>query len=292
MKLVLRRWQIAYRIKPSGSIFTDLNTPFIAIPNTLRYMAADPFLFTENGKTYLFAELQDSHDNLGKIGYAEFDGEKFGDWKVVISENYHLSYPNIFRYKGNIYIVPESSASKQLYAYKAVSFPDKWEKCGVLLDNIPVVDTTFTDYEGKHLMFTYDITDYENGKLWLYEVGDNGKAELYCDEPISEDVSVARHGGNFLNYEGKLLRVAQDCDGDYGKALVFLDVKSLERNGYSEEIFKRIEPVEVTINKDKVTGLHTYNADENIEVIDFHVPDYFHSFSPGRVIHKIKKRLG
>ena len=98
MRVFLRQWQVAYRLLPQGSIFSDLKTPFTAIPNSLRYTAADPFLYKYNEKTYLFAEIYDKKDGLGKIGYSVFDGKKFSPWKIIISEKYHLSYPNIFKY--------------------------------------------------------------------------------------------------------------------------------------------------------------------------------------------------
>lgn len=289
MKFFLRKWQTAYRCKPIGSVFTDKDTPFIVIPDKKGYTAADPFLFTENGKTYLFAELYDEKAGLGRLGYSIYDGEKFSDWRVVISENYHLSYPNIFKYNKEIYIIPESSASNTLYAYRAVSFPDKWEKITPpLIDNRMLVDTTFLDYNGKHLMFTYDIRDYDNSKLYLYSIDDNGNVEKYVDSYISDDVSSARPGGNFFKYNEDIIRVSQDCTGDYGIATVFSKVEKCSKDGYKEKKVMRVSPDDVKIGKKFISGLHTYNANEEIEVIDFHVID----FNPMVQIRRIKRKLG
>ena len=49
-------------------------------------------------------------------------------WKKIIEEEYHLSYPYIFETKEGIFIMPESGANSDLTVYRAVSFPDKWEK--------------------------------------------------------------------------------------------------------------------------------------------------------------------
>ena len=203
MRLFLRDWQAAYRLKPSCSIFTDRTTPFTAIPNTKRYTAADPFLFNHNGVKYLFAELFDKKENIGKLGYSVFENGKFTDWHIIIEEPYHLSYPNIFSFRDNIYIVPEANESNSLYAYKAVHFPDKWQKCKPVISGRKLVDTTFLDYNGMHLMFTYEIVPDSNKKLYIYSVDDEGNIRNFSDGFISDDDSSARPGGNFLNYNGE-----------------------------------------------------------------------------------------
>ncbi|MBQ6067375.1 MAG: hypothetical protein IJK89_11215 [Clostridia bacterium] len=279
---------MAYRKKPQGSIFSDKTTPFIAIPNTRRYTAADPFLFTENGTTYLFAELYDKKDGLGKLGYAVYDGERFSPWKIVISEPYHLSYPNIFRQKGEIYIVPEASADNTLYAYKAVSFPDQWEKCEPILTGRCLVDTTFWDKDGKRWMFTYDIASQTSKKLYLYTVDKDGRLEQCTDTCVSSDDASARPGGNFFQYKKDWIRVSQDCTGDYGVAVVFSKVLACSEEGYAEERLLRISPKDVRINRRFLSGLHTYNANDEMEVIDFHVID----FDPMTQVRRIMEKLG
>ncbi len=286
MKLFLRKWQTAYRARPQGSIFTDKETPFAVIHDKIGYTAADPFLFSDNGVTYLFAELYEEKTGLGRLGYSVYDGKKFSEWRVVISENYHLSYPNIFRYNDEIYIVPESSKSNTLYAYRAVEFPDKWEKLSPpIIDNRMLVDTTFLEHNGRHLMFTYDIKDYENSKLYLYSVDDNGNVEEFVKGYISDDVSSARPGGNFFEYNGDIIRVSQDCTGDYGVAVVFSKVEKCSSDGYKEKKIMRISPDDIKLGKKFISGIHTYNANEELEVIDFHITD----FNP---IWRIIRKLG
>lgn len=289
MKLFLRQWQVAYRLKPEGSIFSDTSTPFIVIPNTRRYTAADPFLFTEKGILYLFVELFDKKEDRGKLGYAIFDGEKFSDWKMIISEPYHLSYPNIFKYKDDIYIIPESNESDTLYAYRAVNFPDKWEKIkNPILKDRKLVDTTFLDYNEQHLMFTYDIADNDNKKLYVYSIDESGNVKDYINDFISNDDSSARPGGNFFTYKDDIIRVSQDCTGDYGIGVVFSRIKQCSPECYEEERVLRISPKDVKINKNFISGLHTYNANEKIEVIDFHVIDFDPMVQVRRVLNKLR----
>lgn len=287
MKLFLRQWQVAYRVKPCGSILSDNSTPFISIPNTQRYSAADPFLFSNNEKTYLFAEIFDKKDNRGKLGYSVFENGRFSEWKIVISEKWHLSYPNIFEYNSNVYIVPEANESKMLYAYKAVSFPDRWERCAPILSGTKLVDTTFADVDGKHMMFTYDIADQSEKKLYVYEIEEDGRSHLLCDGPVSTDDGSARPGGNFFYHEGNLIRVSQDCTDDYGTGVVFSKVLQCDRNAYKEEQIKHLSFNDIKLDKKNISGFHTYNANDSLEVIDFHVKDYGIMTQVYRVLSKI-----
>ena len=287
LRLFLRDWQVAYRLKPVGSIFEDKTTPFTVIPNTRRYAAADPFVFEKNGVKYIFAELFDKKEDIGKIGYCVFNNGTFSKWKVIISEPYHLSYPNIFEYDGEIYIVPESNESGELYSYRASEFPDKWDKLSPIIENRKLVDTTFLDYNGIYLMFTYDIASGAEKKLYLYSVDESGKIDLLCRGFISNDDSCARPGGNFFQYNGNIVRVSQDCKKDYGAGVVFSEVAECSRDRYLEKEIMRVYPEDIILNKRFVSGLHTYNADYEMEVIDFHAAD----FSPITQIRRVKNKL-
>ena len=72
--------------------------------------AADPFIY--NG--YLFCEL--IHKNIGHkggvIGCSPLQDNL--DFKVIIKEKFHLSYPHIFEYGGKIYMIPESCKANKL----------------------------------------------------------------------------------------------------------------------------------------------------------------------------------
>ena len=53
-------WTVAYRRRNgNATLLEDIVSPFVCIPNTWRYWCADPHIFEENGKTYIFAELYD-----------------------------------------------------------------------------------------------------------------------------------------------------------------------------------------------------------------------------------------
>lgn len=99
--LFAESWNIAWRNRPVASLLEDRGTPFIILKNSFRYWAADPFIFNYNGELYIFAELYDYITRKGVIGYCKWNGVRFGRWKKVIEEDYHLSYPYIFERDGN-----------------------------------------------------------------------------------------------------------------------------------------------------------------------------------------------
>jgi len=66
--------------------------------------------------------------NQGNIGYATSDNGL--DWtyqQIVLDEPYHLSYPYVFEWQGDYYMVPESYQVNSILLYRAVNFPTDWE---------------------------------------------------------------------------------------------------------------------------------------------------------------------
>ena len=81
-------------------------------------------------------------------------------------------------------------------------------------------------------------------------------------------MSSARPGGNLIFEREKMLRVAQDCEQDYGKALNIIEVQKLTGD-YSEKTVFCMTPDLVSLkNGKRACGIHTYNRSQNFEVID------------------------
>ena len=57
-----------------------------------------------------------------------------GDPQTALEREYHLSYPFVFEWEDDVYLIPESTASKRVELYRAESFPDRWSLAGVLLE--------------------------------------------------------------------------------------------------------------------------------------------------------------
>jgi hypothetical protein len=81
---------------------TDRNTEFVA----------DPFLFQDQDGWYLFFEVFDRDTFQGDIGLAtSMDGLQWNYDSIVLNEEFHLSYPDVFEYQGTYYMLPETTSS-------------------------------------------------------------------------------------------------------------------------------------------------------------------------------------
>lgn len=286
------KWAIAYR-KKKGSMLDDAGG-FTMIPQDYKGFYADPFLFEHDGKTYLFAEYYEHKINRGYFVYAVYDAEKnaFSDFKEIIREDYHLSYPLVFRHKGEIYIMPEAGHSDTLYLYRATRFPDEWEKAAVLLDGIKLADTTPFDYHGRFYAVTKCNRTRQDPMLLLRI--DPDQWSVTGKTVVTDDISVSRPGGHVIRQDERYYLVTQDCQKDYGTALNFLEF-SIDGNDHLEYRFtKKITPDHVGVDGVKtVTRIHTYNFTEGLEVIDFKYPitDFYRAFWLGvwRIKNKFKK---
>ena len=60
----------------------------------------------------------------------------------VLEKDYHLSYPFVFEFENNFYMVPETESNNNIELYKCTDFPRKWEYHGEIMNNVSAVDTT------------------------------------------------------------------------------------------------------------------------------------------------------
>lgn len=270
-------WTIAYRKRNVQQLlpFQERAEGFVPIPRKKYITQADPFLYRHKGQNYLFYEQQDLTDMQGTLWCRNLDdsGEKP---QLVLQEDFHLSYPQIFRYGKYTYLVPESRQADGVRLYKCRRFPGEWELVGTLFE-MPAVDTTFllplpSEGEEKRAETeeVYGFT-YVQGHLKIYRCrsaqatfGWQRAEEIYD----SGENQTVRPGGQFIREEGRLLRPAQDCREYYGKELIFYEVTELSEKGMKEREYSRISPEKVLIPGLNPTGIHTYNYNGDYEVID------------------------
>ncbi len=267
-KLFKEQWFIAYRFKkPLNEVVPDaLNFTPLYPPKDRIY--ADPFPFFYGGKDYIFFEDLDYKSNKGAISYVSFDENGLPTAvKQALSSDYHLSYPFIFEWNGHVYMIPETAQKNVVQLFRAVSFPDKWEFVENLLEGVNAVDATLLDHNGFWYMFV-NISECGGSscdELFLFTAKiPLGPFIPHPQNPIKSDARSARPAGGFLKSEGKLIRPSQDCTGTYGRAINFCEVTTLTLTEYEEHIIGRIDPTW----SNGLTGTHTFNRSENIDVID------------------------
>lgn len=120
-KAARQKWFIAVKLR-NGSPFDLQGLQPIPCPNG-RYMA-DPFLVEVRGDHWLFYEDYDYVK--GRIAVGRLEGTKLVDQRICLETENHLSFPCVLAEKGQHYMVPEQAASKELWVWRADTFPDRW----------------------------------------------------------------------------------------------------------------------------------------------------------------------
>ena len=107
---------------------------------TFRCWYADPMVRHIRGKYYVFTGQFDLDEGKGKIAVSEIRNGKIGTPKTILDEPFHLSFPNVFAFGQDYYMVPECSASHAIRIYKMGGSVEHWEEIlSIPVDNC--VDT-------------------------------------------------------------------------------------------------------------------------------------------------------
>ena len=186
---------------------------------------ADPFFIKVKDTFYLFFEHKKINKDYAEIGLlTSIDGEKYSYRGTVLKEKFHLSYPQVFEYKKNYYMIPESQGSNQVLLYKANRFPYDWKICDTLLKNIKLKDPTI------YLSDTLTILLATDNKLTMHMYQADslfGKWKLH-KKPKVISGSESRCGGRiFADTKGLLVPIQNSTNGyGYGISLYRLTFKN------------------------------------------------------------------
>ena len=253
-----------FREIDNNFLFTDFSTisKFKPLPRIALKWIADPFLFEYEGKTYCFAEVASFSSGKGKIYVCCLD-DKVIKWKKVISEKYHLSFPNVFEYEKQIYLMPESSEFGSVTLYRCVSFPKKWEKINEQLISDFMVDSVLSN---SYKIYSYKLSDADN-RLTMF-----GRFSVESSiKPVFSIIdkqNVLRPAGSIFKYNDKLILPTQMCTRWYGEGITF-NFLNENTNSFSLSQFISIRPVDLRgFTELKLYGFHTYNKTSLYECID------------------------
>ncbi len=217
-----------------GEDVTDIPAKFVA----------DPFLVEEDSKWLLFFEAYNLNSNQGDLALAtSTDGRKWEYDRVVLDEPFHLSYPYVFKWEGDYYLVPETYESESIRLYKAKEFPTDWEYIQTLIEGMALVDPSIAHYQDRWWMFASDATN-KNDTLRLFYADElAGPWQEHPQSPIVEgDANIARPAGRALVYEDRLYRYTQDSDPTYGNQIWAFEVTDISPTVYAERLVSE-EPI-------------------------------------------------
>lgn len=272
-KLLYReQWFVAYRPRRAETTRLEEGLPFQVLLPPRRRDFADPFVLEHDGATYLFFEDYAGPHGKGVIQYVVLDDEgRPSAPRLALERDYHVSYPFVFEHEGDVYMVPETSSVRRVELYRAVGFPDRWERVKVLLEDIEAVDPTLLAHDGRFWLFT---SVAERGattvdELFLFHADSlTGDWTTHPANPVVSDVRVARPAGRIRVRDGTLIRPGQDCSQRYGHAISLNQIEVLTRTDYRERQIGRIAPDWMEGN----LATHSYDFTERFEVVDGAAP--------------------
>jgi hypothetical protein len=136
----------------------------------------------------------------------------------------------------------------------------------VLLEDVELYDATLLQLHEKWWMFSavgLPGGSSQDELAIFYSDSLFGPWREHPLNPVKSDCRSARPAGRIILGNSKLLRPAQDCENGYGSGLVWLEIEELTTNSFKERQIAHWPGVAA-----KAQGLHTFNADSGIFVID------------------------
>ena len=260
---------LLYGINKGKNLSPTLSQYKKLIPPHDRFWA-DPFIVYEKRQYYIFVEEVLAQNNKGHISYLTIDeNENVSMTKKIIEKPYHLSYPFVFSYNNEYYMIPETAGNNTIELYKCVDFPDKWEMVSIIMKNIQAFDTTILQKDGKWWLFA-NIRENEQtssfDELFLFYSEDlfSGIWTPHVKNPIVSDVRSARPAGNIFAYNGNLYRPSQNSSKIYGYGIKVNHIVALNEEEYKEECISDIEP----LWSKKILAVHTLNFVNEMTIVD------------------------
>ncbi len=228
---------------------------------------ADPFLVKKEDTSYIFFEDYSYKEEKGRISYIETkDFITFSNVKPIIDTGFHLSYPFMLEYDSKYYCIPEQCSTGEVVLYEAVSFPDKWIKKTTILQDFPGIDPTIIRYNDLWWMFIANQKDNDSSKLYLF-YSDNleGPWNSHIKNPVKIFQKMTRPAGAIFEYNGQLIRPAQNCTKTYGGSTIFYKIVTLSKEDFKEIFIGELLP---NLASQYPDGLHHIVPNNNITIID------------------------
>ena len=264
------QWSVAWRprrpLKPDTATTLDVQD-FVGLPDDGTRYYADPFGLDKDGLTHVFVEEFPYTTERGFISSFTIDAHGHcSPPRPVLETPCHLSYPQVFEHAGEIFMLPEASASGGLDLYRAENFPDVWIHDTRLIDE-PLHDATL---------------HFDGARWWLFAATQFLKSASWCalkvftaqtlrgpwqpisTSPIKIDVRSSRPAGGIISLAGTLWRPAQNCASGYGRGLTWCRIDSLTADHVEEMAVGSMR----FANADTCRGPHTWTATKTIETLD------------------------
>jgi len=242
----------------------------IALKNRPFHYLADPFVIFRNEKHYCFVEDYDYLEQRGVIAVYELTDVGGIPLGIALKEDFHLSFPYLFEYLGDLYMCPESSKNNDIRIYKCIDFPLRWKLEKIAMDKISAADTMIFQKKGKWWIFT-NIDPARTGdrcsELFIYSANSplDTTWKPHPLNPVIVDASRARNAGLVVDGDN-YFRCSQGQGFDfYGKRVLINEIRELTDTSYVESCLSVVAP---SLGAG-VVGTHHFHSNGKMTVFDF-----------------------
>ena len=238
----LQKWSIGMYVGPSPLQLlpsSQIKNPVLTaedVSDCRAALVADPFMINVADRWHMFFEVFNLDSGKGEIGWATSTNARNWTYQhIVLAEPFHMSYPYVFEWKNDYYMIPETVRAGALRLYKAFNFPTLWSLVGILRRG-RLADPSVVRYQDKWWLFAETNPEIKSDTLRLYSADDllgpwteHPKSPIFRGNP-----HIARPAGRVLSLDGRLLRFTQDCFPEYGTAVRAFSITELTSTTYRE----------------------------------------------------------
>lgn len=308
-------WYIGCRMS-AESLISKCNAhhPYHLLRPTYKYWFADPIPCILGNQCYIFMEVYDRFRKKGYIGVSSINNKRgtIGKPRKIIEEACHMSFPYVFHYQNNTYMIPETHEVKQIRIYKMGKDVYEWNLYHAY-DTDKELSDTIVLVKDKELYLLNTEKNSKNPyqtKMHLFKVENlaakSALIEIALDKcgnlsQVSEGYSYRnRNGGIVMWHQQKMYRIIQEAENLwYGKDMVIREILHYGDEGYAEsEDIMKLEADSVPVNirrKHKKLGIHTYGWADGFEVIDMNIRQLsyimFWQFVKRNIVKLIKRNV-
>ncbi len=251
--------------------FIEAKNEYNAYITEGKYWCADPFIIRVDDSIYVFCEYCTNGSDKGTIAVGEYKNGVISKMRIIIEQGYHMSYPCVFKYGSDFFMIPETADNKTIELYRAKIFPYEWELAKILKENVRCVDpTVFTNND--EIFVIASMLSGKKNKICIFQLDMEYNSLTLSDE--FDDDGTGRPAGSIIFIDKKLFRPAQVSTRKYGESIAFKEIISV-RNTYHEKTIAKLQGRNILVKgEQKVDRIHTFNRIGNVEIMDYSIDSF------------------
>ena len=160
--------QAPFRLFPQRGISNPVLTRN-HVTDVRALFVADPFMIRNGDTWFMFFEVYNYDSDKREIGFAT--SKDALTWKyeqIVLKEPFHLSYPYVFEWAHEYYMIPESHQARSIRLYRSQHFPFEWTCTDILISGQRFSDNSVFHFRDYWWMFSDTNPELKHDTLRLY----------------------------------------------------------------------------------------------------------------------------